>query len=195
MSDTAPLGQLTPDAIVKGAAAALAMVLALYLGFKGRAKSEPHDQDIPGLSQRIGALAACVFIGMIVYFLGIPQYAWIIAVITLVCLTVAIVSYTRYQFLTTTHIYNIERVAKGRSQRINILGGDTLTPKAKKHHKAGEPIQKLIDGCGGELGNIWDNSSRARTRGKYELSYIGMVVGATTTLGCVGIFFSWLFGK
>src|SRR4029077_3262359 len=99
--------------------------------------------------QRMGALAASVFIGVIVYFLGTPQYAWIIAVIALVCLTLAIVSYTAYQFLTTTHVYSIERVAKGLSQRINILGGDTLAPKAKKHHEVGEPIQKLIDGCGG----------------------------------------------
>jgi hypothetical protein len=76
-----------------------------------------------------------------------------------------------------------------------VLGGDTLTPAAKKHYETGTPIQKQVDGCGGELGYIWDNVERARTRGKYELSCIGIMAGATTTLACVGIFFSWLFKK
>jgi len=184
---------ITADQIVKGAAAALAMIMALYLGFKGRAKSEPHDQDIPGLSQRIGALASCVAIGIIVYFLGVPQFAWALALIMVAALIVVLTAYFKYQFLTTTHIYTIERVVKGESKRINILGGDVLRPAAQAKRDEGKSIQQLIDGSGGDLGHIWENDARARTRQKYEASYIGLMAGATTALACVGIFFSWTF--
>ena len=129
----------------------LALVAALYAGFKGRAQWEPHDQDIPQGSQHVGALAACAFIVIITYFFGTPQSARAISIVTAVALVVTVASYFIYQALTTSHIYTMETVVDGVSKRINILGGAELSVEATKKHKAGQTIQDLIDHSGGNL--------------------------------------------
>jgi hypothetical protein len=186
---------ITPEQIVKGATAALAMIGALYAGFKGRAKWEPHDQDVPKGAQRFGSLGACVLVVLILYFFGSPKYAVVVAAIMVVVLIVGFLSYQTYQYLTSSLIYELEKVTKGVSGRIKVLGGERqdLSVQAQKEIKRGATVQELVEGCGGDLEKIWPQESRAKTKQKYERSYTLMIICGTTALACVGIFFSWLY--
>lgn len=188
-----PFDQITPEQITKGASAALGMITALYAGFKGRAEWEPHDQDIPSGSHRLAALAACVLIVLVTYAWGTPQFGGVIGAIALIGLILAIICYFSYQQLTTKHIYKIGRIVDGQSVRVNILGGAYPTSEAQKKINEGITVPELVDGCGGNLSQIWDNDSRSETRLKYEASYMGMIVGGTLSLASIGILFSWTF--
>jgi hypothetical protein len=186
--------QLKPEDITQAVTALLSMTTAVYGGFRGRAKWEPHAQDIPKGSQRIAALISCVIISAILYFLRKESSSLLVAAIMVVCGAGAFLGFHDYLKITSGMTYDMIRIVDKKKSVVKILGADEphLTAAAQKYLRdhPGETPQALVNGCGGDLDAVWDKAARSKIRSRYERDYIFLTSGGTIALACAGVLLS-----
>jgi hypothetical protein len=191
------LDQLSPREFAKFAVALVAMTIALYKGFKGRAKWEPSIEVVPKASQRWAFLASLVLIVLVMFFFSDQSRSTIVAVIMVIAFLAGFFAYRDYHHLISARIYDQPVIRDGFRSTINILvgGSEDLKPEAKTHlqQNPNDTIQNLINGCGGDLESLWSKDVLANVKFRYETAYIAMVTGGTLALGCAGILGSRVF--
>jgi hypothetical protein len=186
--------QLKPENVTQAVTALLSLTTAIYGGFRGRAKWEPHTQDIPKGSQRIAALISFVIISAILYFLREESYSLLVAAIMVVCGAGAYLGFHDYLKLTSGMTYDMIKIVDGKETVVKILGAEKehLTTAAQEYLRdhPGETPQALVNGCGGDLDAVWHKDARSKTRSRYERDYIFLTSGGTIALACAGVLFS-----
>lgn len=185
---------LKPEDVTQAVTALLSMITAIYGGFRGRAKWEPHAQDIPKGSQRIAALISCVIISMILYFLRKEPSSLLVAAIMVVCGAGAFLGFQDYLKITSGITYDMIRIVDGEKMAIKVLGAEEkhLTAAAQEYLRdhPGETPQALVNGCGGDLNAVWHQAARSQIRSRYERDYIFLASGGTIALACAGVLLS-----
>jgi len=173
----------------------MAMSAALLLGFKGRARWEPSDQDVDKGAQKVGALASAVLIGFIFLELPRPEDVPTLMHLAFICLAVAVVSLLVYSALTTIFIY-IQW--QDTSEQRNIIGGlalraearEALNREAKLAKESGQvppTIQELFKGAAYVIDQLWSRPSRALTKALFTLGYLGLTIAGTIALASASI--------
>ncbi len=173
----------------------MAMSGALLLGFKGRAKWEPSDQDVDKGAQKVGALASAVLIGFIFLELSKPEDVPTLMHLALICLIITVVSLLLYSALTTIFVYV---QWQDTSEQRNIIGGLALTAearealnretkRAKEEGQVPPTIQELFKGSAYEIDQLWSRPSRAMAKILFTLGYLGLTIAGTIALASASI--------
>lgn len=190
---TTDYGPFAP--VVAASGSVLAMGLALGLGWRGRAKWEPVEEDVPAGPQKVGGLVAAVVVALIWARMFDLQYGSTLTAIAVWCLAVAVVSLLFYMMLQML-LYDVERVpAKAApggppTERVKVIGGLWLLPQAK--NKIGEKdgpnsTQELFEGAAYKKDLLWSRPAQGLAKVLFALGYIGLTVAGTVALGAASI--------
>lgn len=181
--------------LVAGAGSLMAMSAALLLGFKGRARWEPSDQDVDKGAQKVGALASAVLIGFIFLELSKPEDVPRLMHFAFLCLVITVVSLLLYSSLTTIFIYV---QWQDTPEQRNIIGGLALraeardalnreTQLAREKGQVPPTIQELFKGAAYVIDQLWSRPSRALTKILFTLGYLGLTIAGTLALASASI--------
>ncbi len=191
----------TPDygvfaQLVAVAGSLMSAATAISLTWKGRAKWEPDDQDLPKGAQRVGGLISAAAIGALWWafasakVLKAPAILWIGGGALLAALLALLV----YGILITVFMYDQEITTDGKTgSKIKIVGGFWLSQHAKtvlrQQAAANKPVtvQLLFKGSAYSPDNIWPRFGRALAKACFNLSYILLVAAGTIALTCVSL--------
>jgi hypothetical protein len=157
-----------------------ATAAALRLTFKGRARWEPAEEDIPRGAQKVCGLLICVFIATIWYKFMISKTLSADRLITLAwsCAGGALASLLGYGILVGVYVYYREvATSPRRTRQINIIGGFWLTPEGRRSYRANAPLSKqnLLKGAAYDPDLVWPRISRALARQSFLVAYIALV--------------------
>src|SRR5437773_4175493 len=107
-------------AVVAAGLSILAMGSALTLGWKGRLKWEPAEEDVPGAPQKVGGALAAISIALLWASMSELRYVATLTRLALILLGIGLLSLLVYIVLTSTLIY--DKVLT-RTRTIKIIGG------------------------------------------------------------------------
>lgn len=125
MTDFGPLGQLV------GAVGSLfAADGAILLTWRGRARWEPSETEIPSGPQRVGGLAIAVLVAVLYVITRPVNSSGFLPGLAITLVVICVVVPLVYSFFTSTLTYEDAR-------RRRIIGGFTLTPGARAQLSAG----------------------------------------------------------
>ena len=112
----------------------MAGVSALTFAFKGRAKWEPAEEDIPNSAQRVGGLVTAVLIALIWYHLSYKGAdSGVVGWIALGLAVFTLVAVLMYGYLVGLLTFDkIVALDDGRTKTRKIIGGFSFTPKRKR---------------------------------------------------------------
>src|SRR5262245_27849163 len=141
--------------LVKTAGFLVSAALALSLTWKGRARWEPSEQDVPKGAQKVGGLLC--------------------AIIALWCGVGTIVSLMIYGMLITTFTYRRQYSPEpGVVQTENVIGGFWLTREARTARNENRvPIQQLYQGSAYDKDQLWPRPALALAQQTFVLAYLG----------------------
>ncbi len=171
------------------------MGLALRLGWRGRAKWEPIEEDVSAGPQKVAALVAAVAVALIWARLYDLQYETILTKISVYCLLIAVASLLIYIMLQML-VYEVDRVPKGapqgafQTEKVKVIGGLWLRGDAKrKLRKKDGPktVQQLFDGAAFNKDVLWHRPAQGLSKVLFALCYIGLIVAGTVALGAASI--------
>lgn len=182
--------------IVPTAASIIAATAAIAVSFKGRAKWEPVQEDIPDGGQRIAGLLSALTIALLWYWFsfGGNGNAETLTTIAACFGVAALTSLVIYGLLVGIYVYErVEAVDENPEHAVTkkIIGGFCLEAEAKKmrtEHKL--TIQDLLAGSKYNVDKIWTRPCRAFAKVAFQLSYIGLVYFGTTALAAAAIVIS-----
>ena len=172
--------------VVSTAGAAMSAGGAILFAFKGRARWEPAEQDVPSLAQKVGGLVASVLIVlMYVAWRGeddIDKLETTAIVMVLFTVLFAIL----YSWLVGVRTYDKVIDSAGNKQR--VIGGLWLTAEAKKvKADRGVTTQVLFEGAAYDVDELWSPTSRQSAKTLFQLGYIGLTVCGTLALAAAAI--------
>jgi hypothetical protein len=175
--------------LVATGGALIAAGAAIALAWKGRAKWEPSEEDIPKGPQKVGGLVATVAIVVIwsqyIKAAHIPQVttiAWTLLGVTVLSLLVYII------LVTTQTYYKVVSTKANEVGRQTIIGGFWRKREAKtKQRKEKVTTQELLAGAAYDEDKVWDRLSRALAKISFVLCYLGLSVCGTVALACAAV--------
>lgn len=135
--------------LVATAGTIVAMGAALTLGWKGRAKWEPVEEDVPRAPQKVAGLVAALMVVLIWVQWNDIQYKSTLTKLVIGCSIALIVSLVVYGLL-KGFIYTAVRKKKGapvgsmETEEIKVIGGLWLNQNAKEH--VGKPEGPQVPG-------------------------------------------------
>jgi hypothetical protein len=177
-------GALGP--LVGAVGSLIAAAGAILLTWRGRARWEPSETDIPSGPQRVGGLAIAVLVAVLYFSTRAPgaeSFLPGLAVgLVLICVVVLLV----YSFFTSTQTFEDSR------RRRRVIGGFTLTPRARDAIAPGGPaepptVQQLFERGGFDPDLVWPRQSRALAKVSFVLFYLLLVVSGTMALASAAI--------
>ncbi|HEY0152394.1 MAG TPA: hypothetical protein VGB92_10370 [Longimicrobium sp.] len=194
--------------LVKGAGFLISATATLSLTWRGRAKWEPSEQDLPRGVQRLGGLLGAIALGILFtqYATAAYQDELIRALIWLA--TLAVASFVLYGILIKVYTYKKRESKKqGEWDEYNIIGGYWLTAAAREakaqpvvvaptrgqHLPTPVPhiqvvtIQDLFEGAAYKEDAVWPRLSRALAQQSFNLAYLGLTVCGTIALSIAAI--------
>jgi hypothetical protein len=181
--------------IVKIAGSIMAMGLAIGLGWRGRAKWEPIEEDVPAGPRKVGGLIAAITVALIWVGLNDLQYLPVLTKIALYCLGVAFLSLMIYILLQML-VYEVVRVPAGAlpgtdvTEVVKVIGGLWLRSDArKKLGKEDGPntVQDLFAGSAYKKDALWPRPAQGLAKVFFALAYISLTVAGTVALGAASI--------
>lgn len=169
--------------------ATVAAAGAIWLSFKGRARWEPAEEDVPALAQRSGILLAAVSITM-VWYVGTTNPGYVVPMSVPFAVLTVLFSLL-YGYLVGWLTYSKE-VALNRNQTVTrkIIGGFRLTPRAEALARQGKSISDIFSGLAYKEDDVWVRESRAAAKAAFSLVYIALVAASTSTLTSTAILIS-----
>jgi hypothetical protein len=179
--------------IVPTAGSIMAAVAALYLTWRGRAKWEPTEQDIPQGAQKVGGLLTAVAISVIWYWFWYrnPNQGATLAVLAIFLAVAALVSLLIYGFLAAMLTYDkVVATKPNETSTHKIIGGFILTPQTKKLVKKGMTVQRALAAAGYDVDEVWYRTSRAFAKMIFVLTYVVLVAAGTASLTTAAILVS-----
>jgi len=181
--------------VVGTAGTLLAMASALLLGWKGRARWEPSEQDVDQGAQKVGGLAAAVIVAVIFLTFSKPENSPTLLRIALWCLVGTIASLLIYSSLITIYV---RTQYSGTQDERKIIGGlflrkdaqDIFNKEKAEAKERGEfppTLQELFKGAIYDVDKLWSEFSRVLSKGLFNLAYMGLTVAGTVALACASI--------
>ena len=184
---------------------------ALVLGFRGRSRWEPSEQDIPKGLQQVGTLLTAVILVVVwVQREELGREPLISLVLGLAGGTVGCL--LLYGILVGLYTYDVPTVENPAEDRIKIIGGLWLTPVARAHRMRGnafgaeteeevsgsrEPeasrapdkltIQEVLADFLYQPDRVWPRSARATAKAVFGLSYLGLTVSGASALATAAL--------
>lgn len=178
------------DTVIKVAGTLVTAGASLYLSWKGRAKWEPSEIDVPQLPQRIVGLLNALFLGWLL--LGsssthdLQNHPGI--VVKLAGLFVA--SALLYLFLTATVVYD----SYPNNRKVRVIGGFYLTRKARSEIKRIRPAltvgEYLVKKVKSNPDHVWPRPGRGIMKVLFVACYVTLSVAGTTALACMALAFA-----
>jgi hypothetical protein len=187
--------------IVSTAGTILAMGGALTLGWKGRAKWEPVEEDVPRAPQKVASLVAALMVVLIWVQWNDVQYKSTLTKLVIWCSIALIVSLVVYGLL-KGFIYTAVRKKKGEpansteTEEIKVIGGLWLNKHAKEHvgkpegpQVPGQPpsqsltVQRMFALCEYVKDEVWSRPSQQLASMLFTLGYLGLIIAGTVALG------------
>jgi hypothetical protein len=175
-------GQLTPLVVAIGSV--VSATAAILMGFRGRAKWEPAEEDVSKGPQRVASLLAAVAIVLLWVTQNNPkQVAWL-SKLAIGCGLATILFLLAYGWLISVYTYKkITSPETGQAQEIKVIGGFRLIESATEElKKAVISIQQLFAGRGYEEDLVWTRASRAAAKMLFVISYLGLTICGVITL-------------
>ena len=172
--------------LVNVAGTIIAMGSALGLAFRGRARWEPSEEDVPRGAQKVsGLLAAIAVASLWAAYREQPQdIGWRLPIVLAV---LSFVFLLLYSFLISNQTYEVQRIAGSSTEQIKIIGGFWLTAKARSLVAKGKTRQDILAGAAYQLDRVWPRPARSLAKVSFLVGYTGLVVCGTVALGAVAI--------
>jgi hypothetical protein len=169
--DVQQLGSDTFRALSKSAALLISVAAALLLSWRGRAKWEPSEEDIPGALNQLARLLTAVTMVVILTQLTSAPYTGRILPLLIGSLAGCLISFFIYAYLTGTHTY--------RSGEHRFIMGFRLRTNVKP-----EPGETIVEYARriGDPDKVWTAASRAWAKSLFALCYLGLNVLGSATL-------------
>jgi hypothetical protein len=188
-------GQFAP--IVSVAGTILAMGAALRLGWKGRAKWEPIEEDVSSGPQKVASLVAALMIVLIWVQWNDDAHRGLLVRIVVDCSIALIVSLIIYGLLQG---YTYEKVRKKAGEpddsinceTIRVIGGLWLRKYARK--RKGKPeddsknarpltVKRMFALSEYDKDDLWPPASQQFAKMLFTLAYLGLMITGTVALG------------
>jgi hypothetical protein len=170
--------------LVKTAGFLLSAAVGLRLTWKGRARWEPSEQDVPRGAQKIGGLLCAVCLAILFSQFSTAQYSSFLAKLSLWLGGFALLSLLIYGVLISTFTCDRQAsVSPGSVKTEKIIGGFWLTRRARASRDLNEvTIQELLKGAGYNADLVWPRLARALAQQMFVLGYLGLTVCGTLAL-------------
>ncbi len=187
--NTTDFGSLAP--IVKGAGALIAMVIAIILAWKGRAKWEPSEEDIPGGPQKVAGLVSAVIIG-IAWYLSTASQVIVLSFWAIGLAVFALIMLVVYGYLVSSQTFTQIVIVNRKPREKKVIGGFRLTDQAARIIKKEKTTtQQFFKGTAYDPDMVWTRPSRSLAKSAFVVSYVGLIVGGTLALALAAIIISF----
>ena len=173
--------------LVDDIGALVAAGAAIMLGFKGRQRWEPSEEDIPKGPVKVAGTLTVIGVGLL-YFASKTNYNenfyfWF----SIACGFLLLFGFLVYVILITVYTYN-RQIASGTGIITEkVIGGFTLTHDAKTNLHNAKTIQSLLRGAAYDVDLVWPRASRALAKICFLLSYFIIILGGCLALAAVAI--------
>jgi hypothetical protein len=129
-SESADYGSLAP--LVKSVGCLVSAAFAIGVAWRGRAKFEPSEQDLPGGPQKVGGVVAAIAIGVLWTGFASQAYIPLLTKMAIWSGAVTVAFLLIYGLIISTNTYYCERSPrKNVVEKYKIIGGFSLTEQAK----------------------------------------------------------------
>jgi hypothetical protein len=184
--------------IVAVAGSVMAAGGAITLAFKGRARWEPIEEDVPKAPAKIAGLATAVCIVLI--FIAArknPDTAWL-GPLCLGFLVTALVGIFGYIWLVQVNTFTAQ-LATGRRKVASqkVIGGLWLTRQARAVlHQPDEPktVQMIFAGSAYNKDLVWPRPSQAVAKLLFLISFLALQVFGSLSLASAAILLDIVMG-
>jgi hypothetical protein len=181
--------------IVASAGTIIAMGAAIGLAWRGRAKWEPSEDDVPKAPQKVAGLLSAVAITVIWASLQESEYMSVLSKLSLGLTFAALVCLCLYAFLVATQTYEqVITKSPKRFDKRNIIGGFKLTENSlhiiNEYRTQGKPpptTSDLFKAAAYDPDKVWTRPSRALAKILCILSYVGLIATGTVALASAAI--------
>jgi hypothetical protein len=189
--------------LVKAAGLLISATATLSLTWRGRAKWEPDEQDLPRGVQKLGGLLGAIALGVLFTQYATAAYKNQLIQSLIWLAAVALGSFVLYGVLIKVFTYK-KRVSnkQGDWEEYSIIGGYWLTSAARRakvqpvvvapllgQQLPAPPtnlqivtIQDIYEGFGYKEDAVWPRFSRALAQQSFNLAYLGLTVCGTVAL-------------
>jgi hypothetical protein len=185
--------------IVSAAGSIVAMGGAIALGFKGRAKWEPVEEDVAKGPQKVASVVASLLIVLVWVQFNDLQYKNTLTRLVILCSSALIVSLLVYGLL-KGYVYKRVRRKPGSApaskatEEINVIGGLWLTKAARgRLSEPEEPdapgkqapltVQRLFAMADYDKDLLWSRPSQQLASMLFTIGYLGLIIAGTVALG------------
>jgi ABC-type uncharacterized transport system substrate-binding protein len=172
--------------LVKTAGFLMSAVAAIGLTWRGRARWEPSEEDIPKGPQKVGGLLTAVALALLWTFAADAQHLRFLANIAVVTAIVCLASLLIYGYLISVQTY--EGSAKKGEKK--LIGGLSLKPAAEDALKRSEnPLtaQEFLKLNRYDPDKVWTRPGRALAKSSFILFYLGLTLGGSLALTCAAM--------
>jgi hypothetical protein len=182
--------------LVGTAGSIIATGAALLLGFKGRARWEPSEEDVSKGPQRVGSLVGAVGI-VLVWANSRPEDLLVLTHLAVWLLGITVASLLAYGLLNSTLIYHVEvAVDPTKTARHNIIGGFWFAKGiSAKIRSEGVTVQDFLKGTAYKTDVVWPRLSRGLAKQAFVLAYLLLTVCGTLALASASIITGFKTGR
>jgi hypothetical protein len=180
--------------VVSGVGSLVAAVGAISLGWRGRTRWEPSEQDIERGPQKVGSLLAAIAIAILWSQSRNPVYLPQLNKLALTLGIIAVVSLLLYGFMVNTFTYvKIVSSGKGRGREEKIIGGLWLSRPAQQAKERKEQsgktatTQTLLAEADYNPDRVWDRPSRGLSKAIFVILYLALTVSGTVAIASASI--------
>jgi hypothetical protein len=169
--------------LVGTAGSIIATGAALMLGFRGRARWEPSEEDVSKGPQKVGSLLSAVGI-VLLWANSRPDQMGSLTHLIVWLLAITVAALLAYGLLNSTLIYYIEvAVDSHRTEKQKIIGGFWYAKGvAEKIRSLGVTVQDFLAGTGYKVDAVWPRLSRGVAKQAFVLAYLLLTVCGTLAL-------------
>jgi hypothetical protein len=185
--------------IVSTAGSIMAMGAAITLGFKGRAKWEPVEEDVAKGPQKVASVVASLLIVLVwVQFNDVHCKTTLISLV-IWCSVALIVSLVVYGLLKGYVYKRVRKMATSVStseitEEINVIGGFWLKKTARDRLSVPEEpdvpgkhapltVQRLFAMAEYDKDLLWSRPSQQLASMSFTIGYLGLIIAGTVALG------------
>jgi hypothetical protein len=185
-----PLAQYGPFAeLIRATAALVATAATFKLSFRGRAKWEPSEEDVPKGAQKVVGLITAVLIGAIWFWLRSPSKLETVTNLAIYLAFACLAFLLLYGFFINVLTYEQTYAISAKKVNVRkIIGGLWLKSRAKEALVShGITVQELLANSAYNPDKVWPRTSRGLAKMGFVLCYVGLVSTGTVALCCAGI--------
>jgi len=172
--------------LIKTAGFLMSAVIAIGLTWRGRARWEPSEEDIPKGPQKVGGLLTAVALVLLWTFAGDTQHVRFLAIVAVIMAIICLSSMLIYGYLISVQTYD-GSAKKGQKK---LIGGFSYTPAAENAIKdSGTPLtaQEFLKLNKYDPDRVWTRSSRAIAKNAFIVFYLGLTLGGSLALTCAAM--------